>query len=294
MRTTPVILILFLVTAALLLAGCTQSTPAVQPTILPTAVPTTMAPADSITVMDSSLGKILTGANGMTLYYFTADVPAAGTSACNNGANCSTTWPPFSVDTVVISPPLDAGDFASITRADGRKQTTYYGWPLYNFAKDTKPGDVNGENVIKKWHVVKPDYSVWIASTPTFGSFLTDQNGRTLYFFLKDTTGASTCTGACLTKWPAFTTDATVLPPVLQMSDFSTITRADGVKQSAFMGKPLYYYSGDTGPGMTTGNGFINSWAVANISGTVPVFATPTATPAPGVTTQGIVMGGGY
>ncbi len=66
------------------------------------------------------------------------------------------------------------------------------------------------------------------------------------------------------------------------------------------MGRPLYYFSGDKTPGATNGQGVINSWSVANISGTMPVFATPTPTPAPTTIATlspsggGMSGGGGY
>jgi predicted lipoprotein with Yx(FWY)xxD motif len=297
MRKDIFVILLSLTLVAILMAGCTQSQPAVQTTPQPTAQPTPLAPADTVKVATSSLGTIMTDANGMTLYYFANDVPASGTSACTGTLNCSTTWPAFSVDTVAISSPLlDKADFSSITRADGQKQTTWYGWPLYRFSKDAKPGDVNGENVIRKWYVVKvPEYTVMIHTTPALGAFLTDTSGKTLYFFSKDTTGTSACTGTCLAKWPAFDAGNVVAPSVLKVSDFGTVTRADGVKQSSYLGRPLYYFSGDTAPGSTTGQGFINSWSVANTSGTMPVFATPTPTPVPAtLVTLSPSGGGGY
>ncbi len=206
MRKDVFIILLSLALVAIFMAGCTQSSPVVQTTPTPTAPPTTVAPADTVKVSTSSLGTIMTDAQGMTLYYFTNDVASSGTSACTGALNCSTTWPAFSVDTVAVSSPLlDPADFSSITRADGQKQTTWYGWPLYHFSKDAQPGDVNGENFIKKWYVLKiPEYTAMIKSTPTLGSFLVDTSGKTLYFFNKDTTGTSVCTGTCVANWPAF------------------------------------------------------------------------------------------
>ena len=87
--------------------------------------------------------------------------------------------------------------------------------------------------------------------------------------------------GHVIAKWPAFDAGAVVAPSTLKMSDFGTVTRADGTKQSSYMGRPLYYFSGDSGPGQTNGQGVINSWSVANISGTMPVFATPDTDPVP-------------
>jgi predicted lipoprotein with Yx(FWY)xxD motif len=309
MRNHLVFILIAIVVSTLLIAGCTQPQTGVQTPQPTTAIPTptqatvvqttAAVPADTVKVSASSLGTIMTDAQGMTLYYFINDVPSGGTSACSG--NCSTTWPAFSVDTVAVSSPLlDPADFSSITRADGKKQTTWYGWPLYYFSGDTKPGDVKGDNVIKKWYVLKePEYTVMIASTPALGAFLTDSSGKTLYFFNKDTTGTSTCTGTCIANWPAFDAGAMVVPSILKVSDFGAVTRADGTKQSSYMGRPLYYFSGDKGPGTTNGQGVLNSWSVANISGIMPAFATPTATTKPPTTVDDSSSGssgggGGY
>jgi hypothetical protein len=69
------------------------------------------------------------------------------------------------------------------------------------------------------------------------------------------------------------------------------------MKQTAFMGRPLYYYSADTKPGNVNGQGFNNLWYVANITGSVPVVTTipttiPTTTRTPSLATGG--GGGGY
>jgi predicted lipoprotein with Yx(FWY)xxD motif len=172
MKTKTLFILMLGVISALLIAGCTQQQP-VQTTTPPTTLPATQKPADTVMTASSSLGTILTDAKGMTLYYFITDIPASGASTCYAAANCSKFWPIFSVDNVVVSPPLNAAAFASITRTDGTKQTTYNGWPLYYFLKDTKPGDVTGENVLKTWYVAKPDYTVMIGSIP-HGQFRKD------------------------------------------------------------------------------------------------------------------------
>lgn len=182
-------------------------------------------------------------AQGKTLYYFAKDIPASSASSCSG--QCAVIWPVFSVDTVPVSPPLLASDFSSITRADGKKQTTYQGWPLYCHQADTKAGDVNGENVNNVWFVVKPDQTVMVASQGNLGSFLAGRTGKTLYYFTKDAAGASTCTGACLAKWPAFSADPVSAPSLLKPADFSSLSRTDGMKQTAYLGRPLYYFADD-------------------------------------------------
>ena len=290
MKKTTFLLLVLMVVATLLIAGCTQ-----QQLVEPTPQPTPVKPADTIKVSETSLGKILVDSQGKTLYYFANDVPANGTSACNG--QCAVVWPVFSAGTITVSSPLDPADFGTITRTDGTKQTTYYGWPLYYYQGDTKTGDMNGENVLDTWFVFKPDESVLIANNKNVGFYLTDTSGKTLYFFTKDTPGVSTCTGTCLGLWPAFNADSVTAPSVLNPSDFTPVTRYDGVKQTAFKGRPLYFYSGDAKPGEANGQGFNNVWYVAATTGTTPVVTTkPTSVPTTVKTTSPPSggYGGGY
>ena len=290
MKNTTRILLLLMVISTLFIAGCTQQLP-VQQTPQPTAV----KPVDTVKTASSPLGTILVDSQGKTLYYFANDVPASGASSCNE--QCAGVWPVFSSDTIKVSSPLDPADFGTITRTDGTKQTTYHGWPLYYYQADTKPGDVKGENVLDVWFVIKPDESVLIINNKNLGFYLTDTSGKTLYFFTKDTPGASTCTGTCLGLWPAFNADPVTAPSVLNPSDFTSVTRYDGVKQTAYKGRPLYYYSIDAKPGDAKGQGFNNVWYVATTTGTTPVVTTqPTSVPATVRTTSRPSggYGGGY
>ena len=201
----------------------------------------------------------LTDANGMTLYYFTKD--ANGQSACYGG--CAAAWPVFYAPTVTIPSSLDAGDFGTITRTDGTKQTTYYGWPLYYWAKDKKAGDMTGEAVGKVWYTIRvPWYSVTVSTNDKLGNYLVDENGKTLYWFTKDTMGQSACSGDCLKAWPAFHADSIVVPSTMKASDFGTITRADGTPQTTFRGYPLYYWVKDSKRGDVTGQNVGKVWFV--------------------------------
>lgn len=287
MRNNAIIILIFIALAAVLIAGCTQPQQPAQPT----PVVTTQTTVNTVNVADSSLGRILTDTKGITLYYFITDVPGSGASTCYG--TCETAWPVFSVDSIIVSSPLNAADFSTITRTNGTKQTTYRGWPLYYWQNDKKPGDVLGENVQKVWYVAKPDYNVMIASKPVLGAFLTDNAGKSLYYFTQDTAGKSTCSGTCLANWPAFNADSVVAPSVLKATDFSVVTRADGVKQTAFRGRPLYYFAADAKPGDIKGDGVNNVWFVANVSGSVPSVTTPSTT-VPATTRTTSPSSGGY
>ncbi len=82
------------------------------------------------------------------------------------------------------------------------------------------------------------------------GTFLTNSSGRAVYLWVKDTGDMSTCNGACAGAWPPVTTTGTATATgSAKASDIGTITRSDGTKQVTYDGHPLYYFSGDSGPG---------------------------------------------
>jgi len=95
------------------------------------------------------------------------------------------------------------------------------------------------------------------------GAYLTDAKGMALYTFKKDTPGKSACAGDCITKWPLFHEEKVGAPGGLKESDFATITRADGQKQTTYKGMPLYFFVGDQGPGDTNGQGVAGVWSLA-------------------------------
>ena len=107
-----------------------------------------------------------------------------------------------------------------------------------------------------------------------FGSILADGNGNTLYFFSLDADGKSACTAGCLAVWPVSYNAGTTLGAGLAASDFSSITRSDGSKQSTYKGWPLYTYAGDTAPGTVNGDGFQGVWFVAKPDYTVMLAVT--------------------
>jgi predicted lipoprotein with Yx(FWY)xxD motif len=88
------------------------------------------------------------------------------------------------------------------------------------------------------------------------GTYLTDGSGRALYEWVADSNGKSACMGSCAQAWPPLAAKgAPTASGGARASDVALITRSDGVKQVAYMGHPLYYYAGDSGPGNTTGQG---------------------------------------
>ncbi len=94
------------------------------------------------------------------------------------------------------------------------------------------------------------------------GEYLADSKGMTLYYFVKDTTGQSVCTGDCLTKWPPLlTVGETTVASGLNAKDFGALETPDG-KQVTFRGYPLYRFFKDATPGDTNGQGVGGIWFV--------------------------------
>ena len=127
------------------------------------AAPSEAAPSEAasaatggvtVSLSDTSLGKVITGANGMTLYLFTPD--SKGKSACTG--DCASSWPPLTSDAApTLGAGLDAEDFSTITRDDGSKQVTFYGHPVYYFAGDTVAGQTSGQGLGGKWYVINKE-----------------------------------------------------------------------------------------------------------------------------------------
>ena len=110
-------------------------------------------------------------------------------------------------------------------------------------------------------------YEVKVASG-TVGSYLTGEDGKTLYTFKNDAVGSgkSTCSGGCATKWPAFTVDSKdqLKAGTGVTGALDVFARDDGTMQVSYKGAPLYYYSADTKAGDTMGQGVGGVWFVAN------------------------------
>lgn len=114
---------------------------------------TALADGHAVKVSEKvGVGKFLTDTKGMTLYIFKKDSP--GKSVC--AGPCVEKWPLYFREKVEVPKGVNAGDFGTITREDGKRQTTYKGWPLYYFAGDKTSGDVLGQGVGDVWFVANP------------------------------------------------------------------------------------------------------------------------------------------
>jgi len=230
---------------------------------------------------NASLGKILTDSSGKSLYFFSKDTK--NTSACVDG--CLANWPVFFEETIDVDAGLSISDFATITRADGSKQTTYQGWPLYYFVNDAAAGDTNGDNVNSVWFIAKPDYSIMYAVSQLVGHdgnnymsdytmgdgvtpYLVDIEGNTLYTFKNDTKDNNNFTKPDFSNngvWPIVEITLDQIPSNLSTSDFSSID-VFGRTQLTYKGWPLYYFGQDAERGDNKGVSFPapGVWPIAN------------------------------
>jgi predicted lipoprotein with Yx(FWY)xxD motif len=88
------------------------------------------------------------------------------------------------------------------------------------------------------------------------GTYLTGAGGRTLYLWVADSGGMSSCSGACAKAWPPLTTNGKpIAGSGVHAADIGTIKRSDGSTQVTYKGHPLYYFIEDKGKGSITGQG---------------------------------------
>ena len=120
---------------------------------------------------------------------------------------------------------------------------------LSAFAQDAAPVTVN------------------MAESDTYGPYLTDAAGNSLYLFVNEEMemGAETmtegvraeavsCTEGCLQAWPPLLAESVeagegVNPDLLYTAEF------DGMMFAVYNGWPLYYFASDEAPGDTNGQG---------------------------------------
>jgi predicted lipoprotein with Yx(FWY)xxD motif len=118
------------------------------------------APAGSAPTYDvrsatlPGLGRVLVDGTGFTLYVYTLD--NRGPSKCKIA--CARQWPPVLVP-AGVRPTAGRGVDAQLLgidrRADGTRQLTYDGWPLYTYVHDSTPGEVAGQaEDMGAWYVM--------------------------------------------------------------------------------------------------------------------------------------------
>ena len=135
-------------------AGSTPSYGAATPSTSNTS--NSSGAASVVSTKTSSLGTFLVDAKGRTLYLWDAD---HGSKSTCTGA-CAQAWPPLTTTgTPKASGAVKASLLGTTKRADGSREVTYAGHPLYTFAGDTQAGQTTGQGSNgfgAPWWVVSP------------------------------------------------------------------------------------------------------------------------------------------
>jgi predicted lipoprotein with Yx(FWY)xxD motif len=98
-------------------------------------------------------------------------------------------------------------------------------------------------------------------------AIITNPQGFTLYYYLPDKgAGKVTCVAACLQAWPPLLVPTGAVGPAAApgvTGTVGTVANPNGGFQVTYNGWPLYTWTKDTGPGMTTGQNVGAKWFVA-------------------------------
>jgi predicted lipoprotein with Yx(FWY)xxD motif len=101
-------------------------------------------------VQKSDLGFVLAEANHMVVYTYAKD-KKGGAPTCTG--SCASTWLPVTGVPQVSAADTLPGALGTVTMANGGKQITYNGYPLYTY-KGSQAYTTTGNNVGGVWHVV--------------------------------------------------------------------------------------------------------------------------------------------
>ncbi|MFJ6793036.1 SCO0930 family lipoprotein [Streptomyces sp. NPDC091268] len=258
-------------------------------------------PAGQLAVRDiANVGGVVTDSSGATLYRFDKDTAKPPASNCN--ADCATAWPAVPAEDASAAAGIDPALLGAVARADGTRQLTLAGWPVYRYAKDGGPGEAKGEGVGGTWHALAPDgkkavdekgaektegaggadgtekggksaEELSVAADAKLGKILVDGQGRTLYRFDKDSAWPMKfgCLDACLDTWkPAAAVDKEKVAGI-NAKLVGSVKRPDGTEQLTIDCWPVYLFTGDTAPGQTNGHNKQGLWfAVTDAGKKVP------------------------
>ena len=226
-------------------------------------------------VEGTGASKYLTNDRGRTLYAYTPDRSNQNNWTLDGDAASTrnTTWPVYQSASIGSVPTIIANSALGTINVFGKTQVTFRGRPLYYFGADGAARTTKGVSAPTPgagiWKVVNGDSEtasqpadIKITANATLGNVITDNTGRSLYFFANDASGASACAGGCAVTWPAYYKANPSVGTGLNTADFGEITRTDGSKQTTYKGWPLYYFASDAA-GDVKGDAVGSTWMVA-------------------------------
>lgn len=203
-----------------------------------------------MSINDTTLGHVLAAPSGLTLYTPDSDNEADSVE-CRG--DCLESWAPLEAPWAAVN----SGSFSVHARGDGVYQWAYENKPLYQYAQDSAPGDINGDEV-NGWEAMilepAPPIPSWINIVGSDGGKLhADSNGMTLYTLNVEKNndpmqalGSNVCDTQCLSDgWKAVKADS-MAPPV---GKWSVIDTEDSTLQWAYLGLPVYTSKDETRSG---------------------------------------------
>jgi predicted lipoprotein with Yx(FWY)xxD motif len=119
--------------------------------------------------------------------------------------------------------------------------------------------------------VIPATAQVKTRKTSSLGTILVDGKSKTLYLFMRDKSGKSSCYGSCAANWPPYLTlKKPKAGPGAKASLLGTTKRTDGKLQVTYNHHPLYWFKFDTKAGQTRGekiHAFGADWFVVSPKG---------------------------
>ncbi|WP_439108160.1 hypothetical protein [Congregibacter sp.] len=163
--------------------------------------------------------------------------------------SCSSAWPPLLAD-------ADAEELDKWTiteRANGDRQWSYDGYPLYRSHLDERLGDTFGGSKIRsptdggvvRVPIAPPsDVPAGFKVIPsTTGRLLLNKDEFSVYVWDGDEPNKSNCDQECLKDW----TPVPAPGIAMDRGDWTVVKQSSGFNQWAFRGQPLYTHNNDTG-----------------------------------------------
>lgn len=216
------------------------------------AIAQSVAVPDDVRVESTGAGTYFKSASQLSLYWNGRE-NVSGEITCIE--ECLESWFP-------LRPSAGAqgqGDWAIVQRPDEGAQWAYQGKPLYTYVKDTFPGARLGDGASREqWQVLfeARDVPPGMRVEPTLlGFVLADHRGRTLYTRAHENGDA--VQGTPTENWRAF--EAPWL--ALDQGDWTIQAVAEGARQWAYKGQPLYTYDKDNDPQDIHGHALDNQWS---------------------------------
>lgn len=211
-----------------------------------------------LTLQASLLGRVLADYKGRTLYTRASKRDGGGALESDD------VWQPLTAPSLATV----SGDWSLQPLPDGTRQWAYLGKRLYLFEKDRDPQDVRGHGVDGIWSAVilepSPGLPPWVTiQRVDLGWVFADQRRMTVYYSADPEAmkTAQTCPQECMDKyWRPVLAEPLDVP----VGRWTIAETADGHRQWAFAGQPLFTHTRDTKPGEMTGNSFAVGYSIGD------------------------------